>query len=233
MSILSRCAVRWGPSHTLQSTHCSRPFLLVPTNVHQPAVLGCHTVARRHGSPLAYLVWGRQGFSSRKIPRPSKQADALKTLRRERQDRNKPSLKGIGPVWARIAVFYAALTVILWGGATLSCLTLSEKTPVTGRRRFAYFSAPSPSGGPHSEEVKEALEQIEGLQGLFGPLPSMVRKVFMDIAVAAGVDDREWKVYIIPHPGQSSHIESICMLSSQTDTYIKRPMQQCQTRCRW
>lgn len=28
----------------------------------------------------------------------------------------------------------------------------------------------------------------------------------MDIAVAAGVDDREWKVYIIPDPGQSSYI---------------------------
>lgn len=37
MSILSRCAIRWGPSHTLRITHRSRPFVLVPTNLHQPA----------------------------------------------------------------------------------------------------------------------------------------------------------------------------------------------------
>lgn len=212
MSILSRYAVQRGPPYTFP--HCSRQFLSVPTNVYQPGLLGFHTFTLHRGSPLAYSVLGRQSFSSRKISKPPKRAEALKPPRRECHDHNKLSSKEIGPFWAGVAVFYAAFTVITWCGASLLCLTLSEKTSVTGRRRFAYFSAPSTSGETLSKELKPAFDELEEIQSLFGPLSSKVRQVFMDIAVAAGLDDREWKVYIIPNPGQShyTHKHIMCVI---------------------
>lgn len=94
--------------------------------------------------------------------------------------------------------------MIIWAGTTFFWLKHSEEAPVTGRRRFAYFSAPDSSTVSLPEEV---FQQLEEIQRLVGPISERVRQVFVDIAVAAGVDDREWKVYIIPDPGQSSHVD--------------------------
>ncbi|KAG6355959.1 hypothetical protein INS49_015344 [Diaporthe citri] len=151
----------------------------------------------RSGSHLTHSPLGRRYFASRKTARPSKRAEALTALARERYNRDKHSSIGIGPYWAGIAALYAALIVVSWGGTTYFWLTHSEKTPVTGRRRFAYYSVPQSSSEPLSEQV---FSKIEEFQSLIRPQSEKVRQVFMDIAVAAGVDDREWKVYIIPDP---------------------------------
>lgn len=195
MSILYRCAVPKCPPYTVM--HYSMPSLFVPTNAHQPAVLIRHAFSLRPGSHLTLSLLGRRQFASRKRAKPSKRAEALTALAREHYNRNKhPSIE-IGPA----AVLYAALTVITWGGATFFWLTHLEKTPVTGRRRFAHFSAPQFSSDPVSEE---AFEKMEKFQSLIRPQSETVRQVFTNIAVAAGVDDRDWKVYIVPHPGQLS-----------------------------
>ncbi|KAL2286598.1 hypothetical protein FJTKL_06599 [Diaporthe vaccinii] len=191
MSILYRCAVPRCPLYTI--THHGRLFRSVPTNAHQPAVLIRLDFSFRAGSHLTQSLLGRRHFASRKIAKPSNRTEALTALARELYNYNKhPSIEiGLG------ARLYAAFVVITWGGATFFWLTHSEKTPVTGRRRFAYFSAPQ---SPSDPLLEEALEKLEKYQSLIRPQSEMVRQVFRDIAVAAGVDDREWKVYIIPHP---------------------------------
>lgn len=197
-------------------THCSRISLFVTTNVCQPGLLSCHAVAPRPGSPLAYCVSGRRRFASRKLSKPSKRAEklskppkraeALTKLSRDHHDRIESSSKEIPPRWVRIALLYAAFTAITWSGTTLFWLTHRETTPVTGRRRFAYFGAPQVSTELLSEEAQEAFQEIEKIQSLIAPLSDRVRQVFMKIAAAAGVDDRQWKVYIIPDAGQSCHV---------------------------
>lgn len=196
MSILYRCVVPRCVPSTI--THHWGLFRTVPTNAHQPAVLIRHVFSLRPGSHLTHTsLLGRRHFASRKIARASKRAKALTALARERYNRDKhPSLEFRPGI-----VLYAAFIVITWGGATFFWLTHSEKTPVTGRRRFAYFSAPQSSSDPLAEE---AFKKIDELQSVIRPQSEKVRQIFMDIAAAAGVDDREWKVYLIPHPGQSS-----------------------------
>lgn len=214
MSILYRRAVpRSSPYAT---THCPSVSLFVTTSIRQPGLLSCHAVAPRPRSPLAYCVLGRRRFASRKLskpskraeklPKPSNRAEALTELRRDHHGRIGPSSKEIPPRWVRIVLLYAALTAITWSGTTLFWLTHREKTPVTGRRRFAYFSAPQLSIELLSKEAHEAFQEIEKIQSLIGPLSERVRQVFMSIAAAAGVDDRQWKVYIIPDAGQSCHV---------------------------
>lgn len=204
MSIIYRRAIpRSSPYAT---THCSSVSLFVTTSIRQPGLLSCHAVAPRPGSPIAYCVSGPRRFASRKLSKPSKRAEALTQLSRDHNDRIEPSSKEIPPRRVRIVLLYAALTAITWSCTTLFWLTHTEKTPVTGRRRFAYFSAPQLSIELLSKEVQEAFQEIEKIQGLIGPLSERVRQVFMNIAAAAGVDDRQWKVYIIPDAGQSCHV---------------------------
>lgn len=223
MLIPYRCAVLRCPPYT----H-GRLFRSVPMNAHQPAVLIRLSFSLRPGSHLTHSLLSRRHFASRKIAKPSKRAEVLTALARERYNHNKhPSIE-IGP----FGLLYAAFIITTWGGAIFFWLTHSEKAPVTGRRRFAYFSAPQSSSDPLLEE---AFEQLEKFQSLIRPQSEKVRQVFRDIAVAAGVDDREWKVYIIPHLGQSSCTYKLIthVILSQTDMHSKRPTQQCRTRCRW
>lgn len=214
MSILYRHAVPRRLPYTI--TQCSRVSLFVTTNVRQPGLLSCRAVAPRPGSPLADCVSGRRRFASRKLSKsskraerlskPSKRAEALTELSRDHNDRIKPSSKESPPDWVRIVLLYAAFAVITWSGTTLFWLTHREKAPVTGRRRFAYFSAPQVSIDLLSKEAQEVFQEIEKMQSLIVPLSERVRQVFMNIAAAAGVDDRQWKVYIIPDAGQSCHV---------------------------
>lgn len=214
MPILYRHAVPRSPPHAI--THSSRISLFVMTNVCQPGLLSYHAVAPRPGSSLAYCVLGRRRFASRilskppkraeKLLKPSKRAEALTGLSRDHHDRIEPSSKETPPHWIRSVLLYAALTAITWSGTTIFLLTHREKTPVTGRRRFAYFSAPQLSIELLSKEAHEAFQEIEKIQSLIWPLSERVRQVFMSIAAAAGVDDRQWKVYIIPDAGQSCHV---------------------------
>lgn len=199
MSIFCRCAVpRCLPSSIPH--HLGLP-LSAPTTSRQPGVLICHALSLRPGSPLTHSLLGRRRYASRKTVKPTKRAEELTALGRERHNRNKHSSIKTRPEWVGIAATYAALIVICWSGTTYYWSTHLEKTPVTGRLRFADSSAPQSS----SESLpEEALEQLEQIQSLIGPLSQKVRQVFMNIAVAAGVDDREWKVYIIPYDGQLS-----------------------------
>lgn len=205
MSIIYRHAVpRSSPYAT---THCSSFSLFVTTtSIRQSGLLSCHAVPPRPGSPLTYYVSGRRRFASRKLSKPSKRAEALTELSRDHHDRIEPSSKESPPHWIRSVLLYAALTAITWGGTAIFWLTHREKTPITGRRRFAYFSAPQLSIELLSKEAQEAFQEIEKIQSLIEPLSERVRQVFMNIAAAAGVDDRQWKVYIIPDAGQSSHV---------------------------
>lgn len=196
MSILHLFAVPRSSPYAI--THYSRVSLFVTTNVHQPRLSSCRAVAPRPRPPIAYSVSGVRRFASRKVSKPSKRAEALTELSRDHPDHNKPSPREIPPRWVGIVLLYAALTTITWSGTTLFCLTHRERTPITGRRRFAYFSAPETSRELLSKEAQDAFQEIEKIQSLMGPLSEVVRQVFMKIAAAAGVDDHQWKVYIIP-----------------------------------
>lgn len=200
MSTLHLSAVPRSSPYAIK--HCSRVSLFVTTNVHQSRLSSCHAVAPRpRRASIAYSVSGVRRFASRKVSKPSKRAEALTVLSRDHHDHNEPSPREIPPRWVGVVLLYAALTTIAWGGTTLFWLTHRERTPVTGRRRFAYFSAPEISRELLSKEAQDAFQELEKIQSLMGPLSELVRKVFMNIAAAAGVDDRQWKVYIIPDAG--------------------------------
>lgn len=246
MSFFYRCAVPRGPLDA--TAHCSKHFSSVTTSVYQPRLLSSHAFPSGPRSPFTGTpsLLGHRRFASSKtpkhvripkptrptkpskIPKLSEQAEALTARSRERYERNygnKHSVKDISPFWTRILWLYAALTVIWWGDTVWFQMRHSEDTPVTGRRRFAHFRDPhslsslSPS---ELEELGEAFQELEGIQGRLGPLPEHVRKVFMNIAVAAGLEDREWKVYVLPDPGKSFHTVSTslrCVSTLQTDMH--------------
>lgn len=219
MSLFYRCAVQRSSRYA--TMHCSRRSLSLPTNVHQLGLLRLHAFSLRTESPPTYGVMGRRCFASKKIyvlkpsrkiyvpkpsrktPKPSARAEALAAPSREQFDRNKDSSNDIDSTWVGVAAIYAVLLVITWGGTTVYWLRLIEEAPITGRRRFAYYSVPASSSKVLPDEV---VQQVEEIQRQIGPLSAKVRQVFRNIAVAAGVDDREWKVYTIPDSGQSSHI---------------------------
>lgn len=209
------CAVKRGPLGPIARS--SRLIWPVPLNVHQPGLPPCHGFFWCPNLPLCHAVFGRGHTTSRRKPKPPKPSrppkpskilkppgpsnrqDTLTDLIRERYERNKNSSIKTEPKWAGLAVFYAAFAVVTWAGTTFFWLTHSEETPVTGRRRFAHFSAPPSSDDLFPEENFQKLEEI---QRRIGPLSEKARKVLKNIAAAAGVDDREWKVYIVPGPGQ-------------------------------
>lgn len=209
MSILFRCAVQRRSLCTIE--HSSKPLLPVPLGVHQPGLSRFHGFFWRPSSPLAHIILGRRHFASIRIPsrpckHPSRPPKPSKILKPPEPSKPAEALTDdlpidIKPEWVAIAVIYAALTVITWVGTTFFWWRYLEETPVTGRRRFVYFSAP-----PYSDESisEEHFRELEEIQRRMGPLSEKARKVFKDIAMAAGVDDREWKVYIIPSPGRSS-----------------------------
>lgn len=253
MSFLYRCAVPRGPLDA--TARCSRHFSPVTTSVYQPRLLSCHAFPLCPRSPFTgtLSLLGHRRFASSKTPkhgkkptRPPKfsnkpklpeQAEALAARSRERyyahkHSLEKHSLKDVSPFWTRIICLYAALAVIWWGDTVWFHLRHSEDTPVTGRRRFAHFRDPqilSSLSSSELEEIGEAFQEIEEIQRQMGPLPEQVRKVFMKIAVAAGLDDREWRVYIVPDPGQSSHTVSSSLRSGstlQTDMHQTWPTHQ-------
>lgn len=240
MSFLYRCAVPRGPLDA--TARCSRHFSSATTSVYQPRLLSCHAFPLCPRSPFTgtLSILGHRRFASSKtpkhwkkptrppkfskIPKLSEQAEALAARSRERYYDNKyslekHSLKDVSPFWTRIMCLYAALAVIWWGDTAWFQLRHSEDTPVTGRRRFAHFRDPqslsflSPSD---LEKLEEGFQELEEVQVRLGPLPARVREVFMNIAVAAGLEDREWKIYVIPDPGQSFHTVSTSLRSVST-----------------
>lgn len=167
---------------------------------------------RNHPQRRVYRPQHQDTTTSGKVLSKSAQPRPRENGQREKRD-------GVEIDWLKIfeeafpfIVGYTVVTLLIWGATTVVWFANRDHVAITGRRRYA-ARVPDPVE-PLTQGEIEALEEVRRLNPeAFGT----IERVFARVVAAAGMEDRDWDIYLVPGPG-----ELLLLPNPPTTSAVKR-----------